>query len=63
MPVAKKKQIFSDSIHLKIRIVLHYPAIQGHDVFHTSQGASRVTRLAAMHHSEDVAPHLNGQVL
>ena len=58
MPVAEEEYIFSDTIHLEGRIVLHYLEIERSKEVGTAQGTTGVAALNAMNHSYDVSPYL-----
>ena len=58
MAIGKEEQIFSFSVHIEFWIMLHELEIQGHKEVCASERASRVARLAGMHHTYNVSADL-----
>ncbi len=59
--VGEEKHVLPCPIHAEMRrIDLHLVEIKGRDNVRRAQRAARVTRLAGMHHADDVAAHLGG---
>ena len=56
-----KEHIFTIAIHAEVGgIDLHLVEIEGGNQVGRTQGATRMTGLASMHHTDDIAAHLRG---
>src|SRR2546423_13089959 len=60
MSVGKKKNIFTNSFHFELGIVVHDLKVECSKKIRTSQGSTRMAAIGSMNHSQNVSSDLSG---